>query len=75
MDSKAINTRVNHVAVVRQNFELDQVVGNLRRLGQVERLNRRTVFIVSEVALKKKTQNEKNVKYTWVSRDQSICWF
>ena len=54
MDSESINTRVDHVAVVGQDFELDQVVGNLRRFGQVEGLNGRTVFVVSEIALKKR---------------------
>ncbi len=53
MDSEPIDTRVDHVAVVGQDFELDQVVGNLRRFGQVERLNGRAVLVVSEIALKK----------------------
>ena len=52
MNSESVDTSVDHVAVVRQDLELDHVERLLRRAGQVERLNGRPLVDVSEVALK-----------------------
>lgn len=52
MNSESVDTSVDHVAVVGQDLELDHVERLLRRAGQVERLNGRSLVVISKVALK-----------------------